>query len=263
MERHDLRRRPLGTVSTPPPGYPDGPPPAFPVCAGRLSATGVRRATRYGGPPPGYRAAAVRPHLATARHPVTARHSGYGPAARLRPATGYGAPPGYGPPPGSQYGPPPLVPGMVPGAVKPGIIPLRPLTLSDIFNGAVGYIRANPKATLGLTAMVVVIMQIISLAATLGPLAAYGRIATQRPERADLGRHGRVDDVRGRRPASHLAGRHDAVRNAHRHRRAGGVRVADHHRRNMGQDSWAATPLARPGIAGSRRAWRLLSGWLR
>ena len=86
------------------------------------------------------------------------------PTARLRPATGYGAPP--------------FVPGMLPGAAKPGIIPLRPLTLSEIFNGAVGYIRANPKATLGLTAMVVVIMQIISLAATLGPLAAYGRIST-------------------------------------------------------------------------------------
>jgi hypothetical protein len=70
---------------------------------------------------------------------------------------------------------------MAPWAVKPGIIPLRPLTLSDIFNGAVGYIRANPKATLGLTAMVVVLMQIISLAATLGPLAAYDRTATQRP----------------------------------------------------------------------------------
>jgi hypothetical protein len=76
---------------------------------------------------------------------------------------------------------------MVPWAVKPGIIPLRPLTLSDIFNGAVGYIRANPKATLGLTAMVVVLMQIVSLAATLGPLAAYGRIATQRPDEMTWG----------------------------------------------------------------------------
>jgi hypothetical protein len=112
---------------------------------------------------------------------------GYGPAPGYGPPPGYGAPPGYGPPPGSQFGPPPLAPGMVPGAVKPGIIPLRPLTLSDIFNGAVGYIRANPKATLGLTAMVVVVMQIISLAATLGPLAAYGRIATQRPDELTWG----------------------------------------------------------------------------
>ncbi|MCW2659153.1 MAG: hypothetical protein JWP83_305 [Mycobacterium sp.] len=69
---------------------------------------------------------------------------------------------------------------MIPGALKPGIIPLRPLTLSDIFNGAVGYIRANPRATLGLTAMVVVVIQIISLLATVGPLAAYGRITVAR-----------------------------------------------------------------------------------
>jgi hypothetical protein len=68
----------------------------------------------------------------------------------------------------------------VPGALKPGIIPLRPLTLSDIFNGAVGFIRANPRATLGLTAMVVVVMQLISMLATFGPLAAYGRITVAR-----------------------------------------------------------------------------------
>ena len=60
--------------------------------------------------------------------------------------------------------------------IKPGIIPLRPLTLSEIYNGAVGYIRANPRATLGLTAIVVVLMQIITLVATLSPVAAYGRI---------------------------------------------------------------------------------------
>jgi hypothetical protein len=89
-------------------------------------------------------------------------------------------PPAYGR--GSQFGPPP-----VPGAAKPGIIPLRPLTLSDIFNGAVSYIRTNPKATLGLTAVVVVVMQIITMIATLGPLTAYGRITTDRPDELTWG----------------------------------------------------------------------------
>ena len=60
----------------------------------------------------------------------------------------------------------------------PGIIPLRPLSLSDIFNGAAVYIRANPRATLGLTAIVVVITQLISLAASAGPLAAASRLRT-------------------------------------------------------------------------------------
>lgn len=107
----------------------------------------------------------------------------YGGPFGYGPASGYGAPPGYGPPPGFQYGPPPLPP----GAAKPGIIPLRPLTLSDIFNGAVGYVRANPKATLGLTAMVVVVMQTITLVATLGPLEAYGRISTHKYDELTLG----------------------------------------------------------------------------
>ena len=44
----------------------------------------------------------------------------------------------------------------MPPALKPGVIPLRPLSLSDIFNGAFAYIRTNPKATLGLTTIVVI-----------------------------------------------------------------------------------------------------------
>lgn len=64
-------------------------------------------------------------------------------------------------------------------ALKPGVIPLRPLSLSDIFNGAVGYIRANPKATLGLTAVVVVITQILALLLQAGPLAYVGRISAE------------------------------------------------------------------------------------
>jgi hypothetical protein len=49
-------------------------------------------------------------------------------------------------PPGGGYGqPPPL---------RPGIIPLRPLGLGDILDGTVKMIRSNPKATLGLSAIV-------------------------------------------------------------------------------------------------------------
>lgn len=59
-------------------------------------------------------------------------------------------------------------------AAKPGVIPLRPLSLSDLFNGAVGYIRANPKATLGLTTVVVVITQILALLLQIGPLLSMG-----------------------------------------------------------------------------------------
>lgn len=58
--------------------------------------------------------------------------------------------------------------------LKPGVIPLRPLSLGDIFNGAVAYIRQNPKATLGLTTIVVIASQIIGLVLQVGPLAAIG-----------------------------------------------------------------------------------------
>jgi hypothetical protein len=65
---------------------------------------------------------------------------------------------------------------VLPGALKPGVIPLRPLSLSDIFNGAVAYIRANPKATLGLTTVVVVATQLIALVLTIGPFAFTGEL---------------------------------------------------------------------------------------
>ncbi len=64
---------------------------------------------------------------------------------------GYASPPGY---PAGQH--PPLAP-----LWQPGVIPLRPLSLSDIFNGAVGYVRSHPKPTLGLTTCIVLITTVI------------------------------------------------------------------------------------------------------
>ncbi|MGA5462863.1 glycerophosphoryl diester phosphodiesterase membrane domain-containing protein [Mycobacterium sp. NPDC050041] len=127
----------------PPPGYqtPGYPPPGYQT---------------PGYPPPGY----PPPGYAPPGYPPP----GYG--APGYPPPGY-APPGYGPPPGYPYGGPAQ-------ALQPGVIPLRPLTLSDIFNGAVAYIRRNPKATLGLTTIVVVVSQIVALILQIGPLAASG-----------------------------------------------------------------------------------------
>ncbi len=92
------------------------------------------------------------------------------------PPPGY-PPPGYGGhPPGYPGYPPPGAPYGQPMALQPGVIPLRPLTLSDMFNGAIRYIRANPKVTLGLTAGVVIITQLFGLFIQLGPLAATGNL---------------------------------------------------------------------------------------
>jgi hypothetical protein len=136
-------------VSTPPPDYPDFLKPDYPP----------QRDGPPGYPPPGYSS------------------SGYGPPAGYgRPPAGY-LPPDYAPPSGLG-GPPRLIP----GAFTPGIIPLRPLGLNDIFNGAVTYIRANPKTTLGLAAIIVVIVQIVTVVANVGPLAAANRPRTASPD---------------------------------------------------------------------------------
>ncbi|WP_235892905.1 hypothetical protein [Mycolicibacterium hodleri] len=94
-----------------------------------------------------------------------------------RPSPNYAGypPPGYAPPPmPGPYGYPP--PGLPP-ALKPGVIPLRPLGLSDIFNASIAYVRTNPKATLGLTTIVVVVAQVVALLLQIGPLAATGMLS--------------------------------------------------------------------------------------
>jgi hypothetical protein len=78
---------------------------------------------------------------------------------------GYGQPgygqPGYGQPGYSQpgYGQP-----RRPDAPAPGGIPLRPLGLGDMLNGAVTSARRNPAATFGLAAIVMTISGVLSAA---------------------------------------------------------------------------------------------------
>src|SRR5690242_15646871 len=98
------------------------------------------------GPPPGGQDAEGRPA------------SQYGPQGYVPPPGdsippgygGYGAYGGYGGGGGSYgyggYG--------VPPAPQPGIIPLRPLSVSEILSGAVNAIRSNPGTILGASAIV-------------------------------------------------------------------------------------------------------------
>ena len=93
-----------------------------------------------------------------------------------QPPPAYGLPPAYGPPPGqsgygqSGYGQPGYGqpgPGGWNTAPAPGSIPLRPLALGDILNGAVASARRNPVATFGLTAILVTISGVITTAISL------------------------------------------------------------------------------------------------
>ena len=63
-------------------------------------------------------------------------------------------PPGYGPPSGF-LGPPP--------SQRPGIIPLHPLRLGEVFDGAFDAIRTNPRVMVGTTALVVAITVILGI----------------------------------------------------------------------------------------------------
>src|SRR3954471_436791 len=82
------------------------------------------------------------------------------------PPAGWGAPPpppaGWGqpPPPPAGWGPPPA-PGWGTGPpsgygswtppVQPGVVPLRPLGLGELFDGAVQTMRQNPRVMFGVS----------------------------------------------------------------------------------------------------------------
>jgi hypothetical protein len=53
-------------------------------------------------------------------------------------------------------------------AHKPGIVPLRPLQFGDILDGAIKAVRFNPKAMVGLAALVLAIFLVPSLALSVG-----------------------------------------------------------------------------------------------
>ena len=97
---------------------------------------------------------------------------GQAPGSYGQPAPGYGGPGyaqpgGYGPPGGS--GPagasgPPSYPRWQspPQAPKPGVIPLRPLGVGEILDGAFTSIRRNPRATLGIAALLLTASAVIT-----------------------------------------------------------------------------------------------------
>ena len=78
----------------------------------------------------------------------------------------YGAPADAPPPPGAWTAPRP----------KPGVIPLRPLSLGDLYDGAFTTIRRNPRAMVGLAAAVTALFMVVPVALAL-LLASTGDLA--------------------------------------------------------------------------------------
>ena len=86
-------------------------------------------------------------------------------------AAGYGqeSAPGYGPgagPGGPGYGPVPPANGTWgarPSELKPGVVPLRPLGLGEVLDGAVSVIRRYPRPALGLSAVVALVTTVLNV----------------------------------------------------------------------------------------------------
>lgn len=133
-----------GTGATPPDQPQQRPQPRYGQYAPGYGPTPAQPATPPVPGAPGYGPTPAQPGNAA---------PGYGPSQYGTPQYGqppYGQPPqgapGYGPP---AYGPP--VP--PPAAPRPGIVPLRPLGLGDLYDGAFRAIRHNPQVMLGLPAL--------------------------------------------------------------------------------------------------------------
>ncbi len=106
--------------------------------------------------------------------PQGRQSQGPGTADPGQPPPGYGQapPPGYGHPGGQQGSPPngwgqPVRWGAVPQAPKPGIVPLRPLGVGELLDGALSLIRSNPRTVLGLAAAVSAVSALIQTAGLL------------------------------------------------------------------------------------------------
>ena len=101
---------------------------------------------------------------------------GQGPGQRGHSQPGYGQA-GYGPPAG-QPGPGPRYGASAP---KPGVIPLRPLGVGEILDGAFASIRRNPRTILGISAVIITISAIVSTTLSLTLLNLAGGVNLPQP----------------------------------------------------------------------------------
>ena len=162
---------------TPPPydyGQPAGSPPGYGQPAGSPPGYGQPAGGQHGyGQPPG----------GQSYGPAPGSQQGYGQHPGSQP--GYGQP-GYGQPGYGQasygYGPAGGAwPTRAPSAPKPGVIPLRPLVVGEILDGAFSSIRQNPKATLGLSAVLMTIAGVITTTITLIMRGLIGGVSEASP----------------------------------------------------------------------------------
>ncbi|GAB3090887.1 glycerophosphoryl diester phosphodiesterase membrane domain-containing protein [Isoptericola nanjingensis] len=94
---------------------------------------------------------------------------------------------------GQQYGQSPYgpQPPAAPPATKPGVVPLRPLSLGEIYDGAFTAIRHNPKVMLGAATLVILVATVLGVlvAQLIVPSlsASFSTLAESDPEITELG----------------------------------------------------------------------------
>lgn len=71
--------------------------------------------------------------------------------------------PSYGAPAAGQWQTPPGWGQQHAAVVKPGVVPLRPLVLGELLDGAVGLIRRYPRPVLGLSAALAILVTVINV----------------------------------------------------------------------------------------------------
>ncbi|NEB06121.1 glycerophosphoryl diester phosphodiesterase membrane domain-containing protein [Streptomyces sp. SID13726] len=109
-------------------------------------------------PPPGQWSAPAGPAAPPQAPPPPPPGPGWGSQPPARPPGGHNPPPGWGggyghPGYGGWGGPPP--------AAKPGVIPLRPLGVGEILDGAVSTMRTYWRTVLGISLTVAVVTQVL------------------------------------------------------------------------------------------------------
>ncbi|MFF7068729.1 glycerophosphoryl diester phosphodiesterase membrane domain-containing protein [Streptomyces pseudovenezuelae] len=104
-------------------------------------------------PPPGQWSAPTGPAAPGPTPPPPPPGPGWGTQPPAGPPGGYSPPPGWGGGYGGWGGPPP--------AAKPGVIPLRPLGVGEILDGAVSTMRTYWRTVLGISLTVAVVTEVL------------------------------------------------------------------------------------------------------
>jgi hypothetical protein len=130
--------------------------------------------------PPAYRPAGTPP--GAGQQPAPHAPQGWQQPGGHQP--GWGQQAGWGQQPGWSQQPPWTPP---PPPPKPGVIPLRPLGVGEVLDGAISAIRAQPALMLGLSAVVAVVTQLLTVPLTWLLLRDAGDAAFSVSEPADPG----------------------------------------------------------------------------